>query len=306
LEVIKLMIEIKSITKAFEGAEIIHDTSFSVQKASIYGLLGSNGAGKTTLLKTIAGVLKPESGEILVNTQPVYENPSTKETLFFIPDQPFFFAHYSLNQMARFYRNTYSRWDDDRFKSLSSLFGIDPYKNLHKFSKGVQRQAAFILALSTQPEVLILDEPMDGLDPVVRKKVKSVLITEVANRDMTIIISSHNLREVEDICDHIGILHQGRFLLEKELDELKSGIHKVQLAFSGHIPEKLFGELELLHKETRGSVSLCIVRGDEQHVKSLIQPYHPVIFDLLPLTLEEIFIYEMEDVGYAIQNIMDQ
>ncbi|MBW3112946.1 MULTISPECIES: ABC transporter ATP-binding protein [Bacillaceae] len=300
------MIEIKAINKAFEGTKIIHDISFTVQTGSIYGLLGSNGAGKTTLLKTISGVLRPESGEISVDSQPVYENIPKKETLFFIPDQPFFFAHYTLDQMARFNQNTYSKWNEEQYKSLSSVFGIDPHKKLHKFSKGVQRQAAFILALSTQPEVLILDEPMDGLDPVVRKKVKSVLISEVANRDMTIIISSHNLREVEDICDHIGILHQGKFILEKELDDLKSGIHKVQLAFKGEIPKNLFSKLELLHSETRGSVSLCIVRGEEHHVRSIIQPYQPVIFDMLPLTLEEIFVYEMEDVGYAIQNIMDQ
>ncbi|RBP05946.1 ABC transporter ATP-binding protein [Rossellomorea aquimaris] len=300
------MIKIKSLSKSFEGNTIIHDVSFSVQKGSIYGLLGSNGAGKTTLLKSISGVLKPESGDIYLKDQPVFENIQTKETLVFIPDQPFFFAHYTLNQMARFYQNTYSRWDEHEYKSLAGLFGIDPHKKLHKYSKGVQRQAAFILALSTQPDVLILDEPLDGLDPVVRKKVKSVLITEVANREMTILISSHNLREVEDICDHIGILHQGRFLLEKELDDLKSGIHKLQLAFKGEIPKKLFTELDLLHEETRGSVSLCIVRGDEKHVRSMIHPYHPVIFDMLPLTLEEIFVYEMEDVGYAIQNIMDQ
>ncbi|NMH67804.1 ABC transporter ATP-binding protein [Bacillus sp. RO3] len=300
------MIEIKGISKAFDGTEIIHDISFSVRKGSIYGLLGSNGAGKTTLLKTIAGVLKPGSGEILLGEQPVFENTSTKETLFFIPDQPFFFAHYTLSQMAQFYQTTYSRWDHDQYQSLANLFGIETTKKLHKFSKGVQRQAAFILALATQPDVLILDEPMDGLDPVVRKKVKNILISEVAEREMTILISSHNLREVEDICDHIGILHQGKFLLEKELDDLKSGIHKVQLAFKGETPKKLFKELDLLYEEIRGSVSLCIVRGDEQQVRTIIQAYHPVILDLLPLTLEEIFIYEMEDVGYAIQNIMDQ
>ncbi|MBN8192360.1 ABC transporter ATP-binding protein [Bacillus sp. NTK074B] len=300
------MIEIKSVKKAFEGTKIIHDTSFTIQKGSIYGLLGSNGAGKTTLLKTISGVLKPDSGEILIDSQPVYENIPTKETLFFIPDQPFFLAHYTLDQMARFYQNTYSRWNEDQYNSLSSVFRIDPHKKLHKFSKGVQRQAAFILGLATQPDVLILDEPMDGLDPVVRKKVKNVLISEVANREMTIMISSHNLREVEDICDHIGILHQGEFILEKELDDLKSGIHKVQLAFKGEIPENFFNKLELLHSETRGSVTLCIVRGGEDQVRGIIQPYHPVIFDMLPLTLEEIFVYEMEDVGYAIQNIMDQ
>ncbi|WP_064094373.1 ABC transporter ATP-binding protein [Rossellomorea aquimaris] len=299
------MIEIKHVSKAFDHTEIIHNVSFSVQKGSIYGLLGSNGAGKTTLLKSIAGVLKPESGDILLRNTQIYENIATKETLFFIPDQPFFFSHYTLDQMAQFYQNTYSRWDDGQYKALTTLFSIDPQKKLQKFSKGVQRQAAFILALATQPDVLILDEPMDGLDPVVRKKVKSVLISEVANREMTILISSHNLREVEDLCDHIGILHQGRFLLEKELDDLKSGIHKVQLAFKDEVPQQLFRELSILHQETRGSVTLSIVRGDEQEVRNIIQPYHPVIFDMLPLTLEEIFIFEMEDVGYAIQNIMD-
>ncbi|BCB02258.1 ABC transporter ATP-binding protein [Bacillus sp. KH172YL63] len=299
------MIDIKEVSKSFEDTEILHDITFSVEQGSIYGLLGSNGAGKTTLLKTIAGVLHPEKGEVSVGNECVYENIDAKETLFFIPDQPFFFAHYTLTQMARFYQSTYSRWNQGFYQSLTHSFGIDPQKKLHKFSKGVQRQAAFILALATQPDVLLLDEPMDGLDPVVRKKVKNVLISEVANRDMTIIISSHNLREVEDICDHIGILHQGTFLLEKELDDLKSGIHKVQLAFKGDIPEELFMQLDLLHREIRGSVSLCIVRGDETQVRSIIDTYHPVIFDLLPLTLEEIFIYEMEDVGYAIQNIMD-
>jgi ABC-2 type transport system ATP-binding protein len=300
------MIEIKGVSKAFDRTEIIHNISFSIEKGSIYGLLGSNGAGKTTLLRTIAGILKADQGEITVDGQPVFELTTIKEKVVFLPDQPFFFTHYTLKQMAQFYKNTYSRWDEEYYHQLTALFEIDPDKKLHKYSKGVQRQASFILALSAKPEVLVLDEPIDGLDPVVRKKLKNVLITEVAEREMTILISSHNLREVEDICDHIAILHQGRFLLEKELDDLKSGIHKIQLAFKGDVPDGFFNKLDVLHKETRGSVLLCIVRGNHKDVERLIRSYHPVIFDLLPLTLEEIFIYEMGDVGYAIQNILDQ
>ncbi|WP_175986668.1 ABC transporter ATP-binding protein [Bacillus sp. Marseille-Q1617] len=299
------MIEIKGVSKAFDRTEIIHNISFSIEKGSIYGLLGSNGAGKTTLLRTIAGILKADQGDITVDGQPVFEMTAIKERVVFLPDQPFFFTHYTLKQMAQFYKNTYSRWDEGYYHQLTALFEIDPNKKLHKYSKGVQRQASFILALSAKPDVLVLDEPIDGLDPVVRKKLKNVLITEVAEREMTILISSHNLREVEDICDHIAILHQGRFLLEKELDDLKSGIHKIQLAFKGDVPDGLFNKLDVLHKETRGSVLLCIVRGDHEDVERLIRSHHPVIFDLLPLTLEEIFIYEMGDVGYAIQNILD-
>ncbi|NQD65577.1 ABC transporter ATP-binding protein [Bacillus haikouensis] len=300
------MIEINGVSKAFDKTEIIHNISFSIEKGSIYGLLGSNGAGKTTLLRTIAGILKADQGEITLEGQPVFETDSSKEKIVFLPDQPFFFTHYTLKQMAQFYQNTYSRWDREYYQQLTALFEINPDKKLHKYSKGVQRQASFILALSAKPDVLVLDEPIDGLDPVVRKKLKNILITEVAEREMTILISSHNLREVEDICDHIAILHQGKFLLEKELDDLKSGIHKIQLAFKDAVPAELFNKLDVLHKEERGSVLLCIVRGDDEEINRQILTYHPVIFDLLPLTLEEIFIYEMGDVGYAIQNILDQ
>ncbi|MCA1056113.1 ABC transporter ATP-binding protein [Rossellomorea aquimaris] len=299
------MIEIKGVSKAFDKTEIIHNISFTIEKGSIYGLLGSNGAGKTTLLRTIAGILTADGGEITLDGQQIHEMTAVKEKIVFLPDQPFFFTHYTLKQMGQFYQNTYSRWDEEYYQQLTALFEIDPHKKLHKYSKGVQRQASFILALSAKPDVLVLDEPIDGLDPVVRKKLKNLLITEVAERDMTILISSHNLREVEDICDHIAILHQGRFLLEKELDDLKSGIHKIQLAFKGDIPTGLLDQLDVLHKETRGSVLLCIVRGEHEEVERLVRAHHPVIFDLLPLTLEEIFIYEMGDVGYAIQNILD-
>jgi ABC-2 type transport system ATP-binding protein len=205
--------------------------------------------------------------------------------------------------MAQFYKSIYSRWNDARFEELAAIFEMDVHKKIHKFSKGIQRQAAFILALSARPEILILDEPMDGLDPVMRKKVKSLLIDEVAEREMTILISSHNLREVEDLCDYIGIMHKGRIILEKDLDDLKSDTHKIQVAFKGPVPA-IFDSMKLLHKEKRGSIMICIVKGDAEEISAYVEQFKPVILDMLPLTLEEIFIYEMGDVGYAVQNIL--
>ncbi|RLQ93305.1 ABC transporter ATP-binding protein [Falsibacillus albus] len=299
------MIKFKDIQKSIEGTRILDNITFGVKKGSIYGLLGSNGAGKTTLLKILSGIYRQEKGTVLVDGKEIYENMDLKERIFFIPDAPFFFSQYSLQQMGIFYGSTYKSWNEARFQKLQMEFGIDPKKKLHKFSKGVQRQAAFILALSSMPELLVLDEPLDGLDPVVRKRVKSLLIEDVAEREMTILISSHNLREVEDICDHVGVLHQGNLLFEKELDDLKTSIHKVQLAFKGDVPKEIMNELPLLHSEQRGSVLLLIVKGQEENILVAVEKYNPVILDLLPLTLEEIFIHEMGDVGYAIENIID-
>jgi ABC-2 type transport system ATP-binding protein len=298
------MIQLKNVSKSYEGSGVIHDVNINVQKGSIYGLLGSNGAGKTTILKMLAGIMKQDHGQVLIHEKPVFENPSIKDRIFFIPDYPYFFHQYTVKQMADFYKSIYSNWSESRFSQLADIFEIEIHKKIHKFSKGVQRQIAFWLALSTMPEILILDEPMDGLDPVIRKKVKSLIIQDVANREMTVIISSHNLREVEDICDHVGILHKGSLLLEKELDDLKTDIHKVQIAFKNEVPKGLFRNMSILHKEKRGSVLLCIVRGREEDINSHFEKFSPVIFDLLPLTLEEIFIYEMGDAGYAIKNIL--
>jgi ABC-2 type transport system ATP-binding protein len=299
------MIEFQKVSKQFENRETVHHVSLSVKKGSVYGLLGSNGAGKTTLLKMLAGIYKPDSGEVLLDGKHVYENSLVKQHLFFLADTPSFFPQYTLNQMADFYRNIYKNWDKEKFMELSEVFDLDPKKKLHKFSKGVQRQAAFWLSLSCNPEVLILDEPIDGLDPVVRKKVKSLLMQEVADRGLTILISSHNIEEIEDLCDHVGILHKGKLLVEKELDALKSGFHKVQVAFREE-PQELLQKLQVVHKEKRGSVISCIVKGDASQIEKEIKGSHPLIFDLLPLTLEEIFIYEMEDAGYAVKNILGE
>ncbi|WP_026581199.1 ABC transporter ATP-binding protein [Bacillus sp. J33] len=297
------MINISHVRKTFEGLEAVEKVSIHVNRGSIYGLLGSNGAGKTTLLKILAGIYAYDEGEVTIDGQPVFENPSIKDKIFFIQDHPYFFPQYTVKQMAQFYKSIYSRWDEGRFEELAAIFEIDIHKKIHRFSKGIQRQAAFILALSSKPEVLILDEPMDGLDPVMRKKVKSLLVGEVADREMTILISSHNLREVEDLCDYIGIMHKGRVILEKDLDDLKTDTHKIQVAFKGPIPA-IFDSMKILHKEKRGSIIICIVKGNAEEISAYAEQFKPVIFDLLPLTLEEIFIYEMGDAGYAVQNIL--
>lgn len=297
------MIKISNARKSFEDLEAVEKVSIHVNKGSIYGLLGSNGAGKTTLLKLLSGIYVQDEGSVTIDGQPVFDNTAIKEKIFFIQDNPFFLPQYTVKQMAQFYKSIYSRWNDARFEELAAIFEMDVHKKIHKFSKGIQRQAAFILALSARPEILILDEPMDGLDPVMRKKVKSLLIDEVSEREMTILISSHNLREVEDLCDYIGIMHKGRIILEKDLDDLKSDTHKIQVAFKGPVPA-IFDSMKLLHKEKRGSIMICIVKGDAEEISAYVEQFKPVILDVLPLTLEEIFIYEMGDVGYAVQNIL--
>ncbi|YCA42097.1 ABC transporter ATP-binding protein [Bacillus sp. JZ8] len=298
------MIKFENVKKEFESVEAVQGVSGTIEKGSIYGLLGSNGAGKTTLMKILAGIYKEDSGSVTVDNQPVFENVELKQKLIFIPDVLYFFPQTTIRQAANFYRDTYTAWNEERFQKLYHVFNISPKKKIQRLSKGMQRQVAFWLTFSAMPDILLMDEPLDGLDAVMRQKVKNLLIEDVAERDMTILISSHNLQEVEDLCDHIGILHKGELLFEKDLDDLKSDVHKVQLAFKGDIPQALLEKLDLLYEEKRGSVLLCIVKGKEEHISSLIKQYSPVIFDILPLTLEEIFIYEMGGVGYAAENLL--
>ncbi|MFG6114426.1 ABC transporter ATP-binding protein [Halobacillus sp. MO56] len=298
------MIKLQEVNKTFHKQQVLHDITFQIKDGSIYGLLGSNGAGKTTLLKIIVGILKQEKGSVQIEGQKVFENTDVKKRMIFIPDSLYFFPHYTIEQMANFYQNIYPSWNQERFVQLKEMFGLNIKKKVSQFSKGMRRQVAFWLALSAMPDILVLDEPFDGLDPVVRRKVKNLLIQDVADRKMTVIISSHNLREVEDICDYVGILHEGSILLEKDLDELKADIHKVQVAFRNHVPAALKNELSILHEEKRGSVRLWIVRGAETEVSKIIESYQPIVYDLLPLTLEEIFVYEMGGAGYNVENIL--
>ena len=298
------MIQIHNVKKQFEGIEALKNLSLTIEKGSIYGLLGSNGAGKTTLLKMIGGIYKQDEGEILVDGEPIYENIKLKAKMIVLTDSLYFFPQSTVRQMANFYQSVYPSWNEQRFQQLSNVFPIEVTKKIHRMSKGMQRQVAFWLSLSTMPELLILDEPFDGLDAVMRQKVKNLLVQDVAERELTILISSHNLREVEDLCDHIGILHHGEIMIEKDLDDLKSDIHKIQVAFKGEVPPKFSQGLDVLYKEERGSVRMFIVRGKEEEISNHVLLNKPVLFDILPLTLEEIFIYEMRDVGYAIENII--
>ncbi|APB77265.1 MULTISPECIES: ABC transporter ATP-binding protein [Paenibacillus] len=299
------MIELREVTKTFTEEKAVDQLALTVKKGSIFGLLGSNGAGKTTLLKIIAGIYRPDAGKVLIGGQSVYEQPEVKQYILFMPDTPYFFPQATIRQMARFYRSIYPSWSEERYIQLTEIFKLDPKRKLHRFSKGMKRQAAFLLALSCMPELLILDEPIDGLDPVMRRMIKNLLFQETAAREMTVVISSHNLREIEDMCDHVGIMHQGRMLLEKEVDDLKSDTHKVQVAFRDSTHEEaVCGQLSVVHKERRGSVLLLIIRGERERIAETIEAYEPHVFDLLPLTLEEIFIYEMEDAGYDIQPIL--
>jgi ABC-2 type transport system ATP-binding protein len=298
------MIEIHNVKKEFDHTEAVKNLNLKVEKGSIYGLLGSNGAGKTTLLKMIGGIYKQDSGDIFVNGDPIFENVVMKNKTIILTDSLYFFPQSTVRQMANFYQSIYSNWNEDRFQELSKVFPIQLNKKIHRLSKGMQRQVAFWLSLSTMPDLLILDEPFDGLDAVMRQKVKNLLVQDVAERELTILISSHNLREVEDLCDHIGILHHGEIMIEKDLDDLKSDIHKIQVAFKGEVPPTFLEGLDVLYKEERGSVRMYIVRGKESDIFTQVQENRPVIFDILPLTLEEIFIYEMRDVGYAIENVI--
>ncbi len=298
------MIEVRQLGKRFGELEVLKGLDLNMRKGSIYGLVGSNGAGKTTLLKLLAGIYRPDKGSILLDGKPVFENIQVKEQIFFIPDELFYFNQYSIRETADFFRQVYPTWDENRFTELAGVFGIDVKRRVTKLSKGMKRQVSFWLALSVKPRVLILDEPLDGLDPMIRSKVKKLLMADVAEREMSILISSHNLRELEDICDYMGILHDGAILIESELDTLKSGISKVQTAFSAGLPEGMQKAENILYHEKRGSVHLLIMRGDEQDIKTQVQNFQPLLLDVLPLTFEEIFVYEMGGVGYDIRNIL--
>ncbi|MDF2558134.1 MAG: transporter ATP-binding protein [Bacillales bacterium] len=299
------MIQMNNVSKKYDNQYALSNVHLQVKQASIYGLLGSNGAGKTTLLKVLSGIYKPTHGSVQIAGQEVFENIALKQDIFFIPDIPYSLPQYTIKQMANYYKSLYVNWSDERFEQLAKTIKIDVNKKIHRLSKGMQRQVAFWLAFSTMPRVLLLDEPMDGLDPVMRHHIRHLIIDEVAERKMTVIISSHNLNEVEDICDTVGILHEGKVLLESELDDLKSDIHKIQIAFKGEIPEGIFEKIELKSQEKRGSVILCVVRGDLEEIKRTLESFNPVLIDVLPLTLEEVFIHEMGGVGYEITNKMD-
>ncbi|MGJ9384488.1 ABC transporter ATP-binding protein [Salipaludibacillus sp. CF4.18] len=299
------MIKAEAVNKKFEDLQAVRDLTLHVKKGSIYGLLGSNGAGKSTFLKIISGVYKPDNGKLTIEDQPIYEQPDTKQTVLFISDQPYFFNLATLKDMADFYAGVYERWNMKRYEQLTKHFRMDPKKRLNRMSKGMQRQAAFILTLATMPDVLVLDEPFDGLDPVIRQQMKNLIMQDVADRELTLIVSSHNLREMEDFCDYVGVLHEGSLLFERDLDELRTDIHKLQLAFK-EVPneDSLKQDLDVLHYELKGSVVFLIVKGQNEEILAKVNRLNPAVVNMLPLTLEEIFIYELGGAGYEIENLI--
>lgn len=299
------MIELNQVIKAFEHEKAVDGVTMQVHKGSIYGLLGSNGAGKTSLLKILAGIYRQDHGTVRIDGREIYENLDLKDRVIFLADAPYFFPQSSIMQMASFYRSAYPRWNEERFEQLGHVFKLDRKRKLHRMSKGMRRQAAVWLGLSCMPDVLLMDEPIDGLDPVMRQQIKNLLFQEAAERQVTILISSHNLREIEDLCDHVAIMHKGRIIVERDLDDLKADTHKIQVAFRDPAhADALDGQLDILHEEKRGSVSLFIVKGNRDEVTASFRAFEPYLLDVLPLTLEEIFIYEMEDAGYDIQPIV--
>lgn len=298
------MIQVKNLTKSFDGFKALDGLYINVEKGSVYGLVGPNGAGKTTAIKHIAGVYKQDGGEVFVNGELIYENSSVKQNMAVISDDLFFFPTYSIADTAKYYAGIYKNWNWARFESLKKIFKIDTKRRVRRLSKGMQKQVAFWLALCTMPEVMILDEPVDGLDPVMRRNVWKLMLADVAERGTTVMVSSHNLRELEDVCDHVGIMHKGRLVLEKSLDDMKGNIHKVQTAFKDGMPEALETNLNILHKELFGSVQTMIIRGDADEILKEINCARPLICDILPLTLEEVFIYELGGMGYEFENII--
>lgn len=296
------MIKTKDVTKFYGDFKALSEVNITVNKGSVYGMVGPNGAGKTTLLKIMTGVYRQNSGTVMINEMEVEDNETLKQKICFIPDELYYFPMATIEGMAAFYNDMYDVFDYDRFNRIQSLLGISVKKKISQLSKGMKKQVAFWLAICTKPDVMILDEPVDGLDPVMRRQIWSLLLQDVAEREMTVVVSSHNLRELEDVCDYVGILHQGEVLLERDLDEMKSDIHKIQVAFKGSDVD--LSQLEPLKEMSVGSVRTLIVRGHREDIETMLEPYQPVVLDFIPLTLEEIFIYEIGGEGYEVTNLI--
>ena len=299
------MIEVKHVVKSFDGFHALDGLTMTVPQGAIYGLVGPNGAGKSTILRHLAGVYRPDAGEILFDGTPVYENPAVKSRMAVIPDELYDFGSASTRDMMKFYRGIYPQFDAERYEKLREAFpAVDEKRPIRRLSKGMQKQSAFWLALSCRPDYLLLDEPVDGLDPVMRRQVWSLLMGDVAQRGTTVLVSSHNLRELEDVCDHVGILSHGKVLLERSLTDLQDNVVKLQVAFNQPELPQLPKDMNILHIGQLGRVYTLIVRGNPSEIKSRMAAYSPILLEALPLSLEEIFIYELGGEDYAVRDIV--
>ena len=292
------MLEMKNVVKTFGTFRALDELSLTVPKGAVYGLVGPNGAGKSTAIRHMTGVYRVDSGSVMLEGQPIFENPQAKGRIGYIPDDVFYYPSATLEEMHRFYRGIYPKFDEDLYNRLKEIFQLPEKTPIRRYSKGMQKQAAFHLTVSTRPEVLILDEPVDGLDPVMRRQVMSVILADVAEYGTTVLISSHNLRELEDVCDHVGIMDHGKMLLERSLADMQGNTHKLQIV--GDTP----AGLEILHESTSGRLKTLIVRGQAWEISTKASAAKPAYYDLLPLSLEEIFIYELGGVNYAVKDIL--
>lgn len=299
------MIEVQAVSKSFDGFRALDGLTMTVPTGAIYGLVGPNGAGKSTILRHITGVYQQDCGLVLVDGQTVYENPAVKEKIADIPDDLYSFGSASTRDMARFYKGFYPRFDEKRYETLREVFRtVDEKRPIRRLSKGMQKQSAFWLALCLRPEVLVLDEPVDGLDPVMRRQVWSLLMSDVAQDGTTVLVSSHNLRELEDVCDHVGILSHGKVLVERSLSDLQENLVKMQVVFQTKELPRLPDDMEVLNVQQVGRIHTLIVRGRADEVTNRLAVYSPILMDALPLTLEEIFIYELGGEDYAVRDIV--
>ena len=297
------MIEVKNVVKSFDGFRALDGLTMTVPHGAVYGLVGPNGAGKSTIIRHLAGIYRQDSGDVLVDGQPVYENTAVKRRMAVIGDDWYYFPQSGIREMARFYAGLYPAFSWERYQKLKEVFPLDEKLMLRRMSKGMQKQAAFWLALSAMPDYLILDEPVDGLDPVMRRQVWSLMMGDVAERGTTVLVSSHNLRELEDVCDHVGIMDHGHVLLERSLAQLQDNMVKLQVVFPDGM-EDVPAELPVLHASKLGRVHTLIMRMNAQEAAERLMAYSPLLVDAIPLTLEEIFIYELGGADYAVKDIV--
>ena len=298
------MIEIRGCSKAFGTLMAVSKVSLEIGEREVFGLVGSNGAGKSTLLRMIAGILKPDEGEIKIDDMAVFDNEKAKEQVFYISDDCYFPTNYTALDMAAFYQLHYPKFEKQRFAKLMNQFQLDERRKVGSFSKGMKKQLMVLLGISAGTKYLLCDETFDGLDPVMRQAVKSLFVSEIMNRDFTSVIASHNMRELEDVCDHVGLLHKGGILLSRELEDMKFHIHKIQCVLKeGMTADDLKG-LQILSQEGRGRLLTLTVRGTKQEAEDIMNRYEPVFFECIPLSLEEIFISETEVAGYDIRKLI--
>jgi ABC-2 type transport system ATP-binding protein len=299
------MIKAENVTKTFEDFTALSHITCTIPQGCIYGMVGSNGAGKSTFLRLITGVYKADEGSLTIDGKPVFENPEVKSLMAYVPDELYFLPGSSMDRMAALYAAIYPGFDKKRYQALTQAFQLNPKKSLNTFSKGMRRQAATILAVSARPQYIFFDETFDGLDPVMRNLVKNLICQDVLERQATAIITSHSLRELEDTCDQLALLHKGGLVLESDIQNLKTSLFKIQIAFSQEYDRGSFEGIDILHFSKRGSVANMIVRGGREETVSRLQLMAPILMDVLPLSLEEVFTYEMEALGYAFGDVLE-